>query len=218
MFNQSVKSMKSLFFVSILLIITYNLYAQNPEGPRLIQFTGRVFNEYLQPLKYAHIMIINKRKGGITDREGKFSIVVNENDSIHFSSMGFKHAVVVIPDTLDSPFFIRDVLMRSDTFAIPEVEVYPWNDYDEFKEAFLNLELPEDDLDRARKNIALIKTQMIIENNPSASGNFNQIMQKEFNNLSYRGMTPTYQIFNVFAWRKFIKALKNGDFKNHSND
>jgi hypothetical protein len=37
---------------------------------------------------------------------------------------------------------------------------------------------------------------------------------KSFN----RGTYPTYQIFNLVAWNKFIKALKNGDFKNKKKD
>jgi hypothetical protein len=130
-----------------------------------------------------------------------------------FSSLGFKKSIVIVPDDLKKPFFTRDVLMQRDTFMIAEVEVYPWKDYEEFKEAFLNLELPEDDLERARKNIALIKTQIILDNSPSPSANFDYVMQKQYNETFNRGTYPTYQLFNVFAWSKFFKALKNGDFK-----
>lgn len=181
----------------------------------LIQITGRVFDEYLHPLPYAHILILNSDRGAITDREGKFSFIVVERDTIMFSTLGYKRSIVIVPDNLEKPFYTRDVLLQRDTFMIAEVEVYPWKDYEEFKEAFINLELPEDDLERARKNIALIKTQIILDNSPSASENFDHVMQQQYNETFNRGTYPTYQIFNVFAWSKFFQALKNGDFKNN---
>lgn len=189
------------------------LYAQEDEK-QLIQFTGRVLNDYLQPLPYAHILVLNDNNGAITDKDGRFSFVVRESDSIRFSTLAYKKATLTIPNDLEAPFYVRDVLLTSDTIMIAEIEVYPWKDYEEFKEAFVNLELPEDDMDRARKNIALIKTQLILENNPSARTNFKQVMQEQYNQTSYRGTYPTYQLFNVFAWSKFFKAIKNGDFKN----
>jgi hypothetical protein len=185
------------------------------EDDELIQITGRVFDEFLRPLSYAHILILNSDRGTIADREGKFSFVVVEKDTLMFSTLGFKKSIVIVPDDLETPFYTRDVLLKRDTFMIAEVEVYPWKDYEEFKEAFVNLELPDDDLERARKNIALIKTQIILDESPSSSENFNYVMQQQYNETFNSGTYPTYQIFNVFAWSKFIKALKNGDFKNN---
>ncbi len=198
----------------ILLIVPQKAIGQNKD---LIQYTGRVFNEFLKPLPYAHILIVNKKLGAISDKDGKFSFVVQPNDTIAFSSLGYKHAVVIIPDTLNSKFFTRDVLLSADTFLIEEVEVYPWNTYEEFTEAFLNLELPEDDMDRARQNIAIIKEQLMHISEATPGANYRQTMQQNTWDAYNRGTYPTYQIFNLFAWQKFFKALKNGDFKNNDN-
>ncbi|MBN2486856.1 MAG: hypothetical protein JXB34_12850 [Bacteroidales bacterium] len=197
-----------------LIIFVAVFQAVNGQDEKLVQFTGRVFDDFIQPLPYTHIVDLTGGRGTISDREGKFSFVARANDTIIFSAMGYKRSMVVIPDNLPEPFYTRDVLMQGDTFMIAEVEVYPWRDYEEFKEAFLNLELPDDDLERARKNIALIKTQIMMDNTPLPSENFNYIMQKNYNESFTRGTYPTYQIFNVFAWQKFFQALKNGDFKN----
>lgn len=203
--------MKYLYLIILFLFILSNVHAQRDD--ELVQVTGRVFDDYLRPLPYATIFVLNSNRGAITDKEGKYSFVTVKHDTLMFSSLGFKKSIVIVPDNLEKPFFTRDVLMQRDTFMIAEVEVYPWKDYEEFKEAFLNLELPEDDLERARKNIALIKTQIILDNSPSASENFDYVMQKQYNETFNRGTYPTYQLFNVFAWSKFFKALKNGDFK-----
>lgn len=201
---------KLIAFWSIILVV----FAVNAQEKKLLQYTGRVFDDFLQPIPFANIIIINSNRGTITDREGKFSFVVVESDTVMFSVMGFKKSFVTMPSNTDNPFFTRDVLMQRDTFMIEAVEVYPWHDYEDFKEAFLNLELPEDDLERARKNIALIKTQILLDRDPSQAENFNFIMQKNYNETFTRGTYPTYQIFNVFAWQKFFQAVKNGDFKN----
>jgi hypothetical protein len=203
--------MKRLLIIITIFVSFWELQAQEKE---LIQYTGRVFNEFLQPLPYAHIIIENRDLGTITDNDGKFSFIVQPNDTVAFSSMGYKKALIIIPDTLDSKFYTRDVLLASDTFMIAEVEVYQWKDYEEFKEAFLNLELPEDDLDRARRNIAMIKEQLKINDDPLPSANFDYMMDRNTWKSFNRGTYPTYQIFNVLAWQKFFQALKNGDFKN----
>lgn len=202
--------MHTKLVISLLLIFSCKLMAQEK---KLIQFTGRVFNEFVQPLPFTDIAIVNKKRGAITDREGKFTFVVEPFDTIRFTSMGYKKAFVIIPDTLSKKFYTRDVLLEADTFMIAEVEIYPWKDYNEFKEAILNLQLPEDDMDRAQRNIAMIKAQIKLEQDPSGSANYRHVMQQNMNGSLTRGTYPTYQIFNIMAWSKFFEALKKGDFK-----
>jgi hypothetical protein len=199
----------------ILFVLPFFIFVNGKaQEERLVQFTGRVFDEYIQPLSYAHVHILNSGRGTMTDNEGKFSFVTVEGDTILFSTMGFKKSYVLIPKNLEKPFFTRDVLMQHDTFSIAEVEIYPWKNYEEFKEAFLNLELPEDDLDRARLNIAMIKAQILMDNTWSASENYDYVARRNLYNQEHGGMVPTYKVFDVFAWAKFIEALKHGDFKN----
>ena len=186
---------------------------QTTQGKEMIQFTGKIFDEFLQPLPFTNIAVKNRGVGLISDKEGKFSFIVYKNDTIHFSSMGFKTQQLTISDTLTEQFFIQDLLMRSDTFRIPEAVIYPWKDYEDFKKQFAELKLPEGDMQRAARNIAIIKAQIITSREPSVVGNFNQIMEEQYQHTMTRGMQPTYQIFNVFAWAKFFEALQNGDFK-----
>ncbi len=203
-YRKVITSLTALFAVVII----------SAQEDRLIQYTGRVFDDFLQPIPSAHIIIKNSKKGGLTDKEGKFSFITHEKDTIIFAVLGFKNTKVAIPNDLKEPFFTRDVLMERDTFMIAAVEIYPWKNYEEFKQAFINLKVPEDDLERARRNIAMIKTQLIMENTANPGENFNYVMQKQYNQTFVTGTYPTYQLFNIFAWQKFIQALKNGDFKN----
>jgi hypothetical protein len=210
---------KLLICILLPLFLITNLFSQEKtrdEPKKLVQLTGKLMDELLQPLPYAHILVLNNYRGTITDREGKFSFVAREHDSLMFSSLGYKRKIIEIPDTLKEPFMILDITLQTDTFMIGEVEIYPWKSYEEFKKAFLNLELPDDDMDNARKNIALLKTQIILDETPSARANFQQILNEQYRQSFNQGTYPSYQLFNAFAWAEFFKALKRGDFKKYS--
>jgi len=205
--------------ISILILFSSHLYSQDDKTLKkgdLVQLTGRLLDELLQPLPYAHILVLNNYRGTITDREGKFSFVTQVHDSIMFSSLGYKRKIFVIPGNLKKPFLSMDIILQQDTFMIAEVEIYPWKSYEEFKRAFLNLELPEDDMDNARKNIALLKTQIILDETPNSRANFNKILEDQYRQTFNQGLYPSYQIFNIMAWADFFEALKRGDFKKYS--
>jgi hypothetical protein len=206
---------KRLTAVIFLILPFCTLYAQKKND--LIQFYGRLYNELIEPLPYAHVLVLNNSRGTITDPNGKFSFVVQKNDTIMFSSLGYKRKIMVIPDTLSEPYLHRDIFLETDTFMIQEVEVYPWKNYEEFKQAFVNLKLPDNDAERARKNIALIKTQIILDDNPDPGANFQYVLQQQYDESFRQGRYPSYQLFNVFAWEKFFEALKRGDFRQDKN-
>jgi len=210
--------MKKILLLTVCLVIQTEMVKCQlfgKDNKNLVQLTGRLTDELLQPLPYAHILVLNNYRGTITDREGKFSIVTEINDSIMFSTVGFKRRILTIPDTLPGPYYSLDLVLETDTFMIEEVVVYPWKSYEEFKEAFLNLKLPNDDMDNARKNIALLKTQIILDETPSARANFQHILDQQYRETFIQGQYPSYQIFNAFAWAEFFKALKRGDFKKY---
>lgn len=203
--------MKRIIFIWIAcFLIQFTIEAQEK---KLIQFSGTVKDELLQPLPFSHVLVLNDYRGAITNNFGTFSLVVEESDSILISSVGYKTRYMVIPQHLPTKFFNQDIILDVDTLVIAEARIYPWKTYEEFKDAFVNLKLPNDDTERARRNIALIRTQIIMDHEPSARANFRAIMEQQYQQTFIQGQYPSYQILNPFAWAKFFKALKRGDFK-----
>jgi hypothetical protein len=196
--------------LSLCLILHVTAGAQDK---KLIQLTGRVTDELLQPMPFAHILVLESYRGAITNVYGNFSVVVEEKDSVLISAVGYKRKYMMIPQDLPTHFLNIEVHLQIDTLVIAEAQIYPWKTYEEFKEAFVNLKLPTDDMEKARRNIALIRTQIIMDHEPSARENFRNIMEKQYQQTFIQGQFPSYQIFNPFAWAKFFKALKRGDFK-----
>lgn len=204
--------MRHLGIVFFLLFIHSSFVHSQDE--KLVQLTGRIRDELLQPIPFSHVLIMNNLRGTITDNQGKFSMVTSVGDTVLFSSLGYKRKTMIIPGYLPEPFLTLEIILLQDTFMINEVLIYPWRNYEEFKEAFLNLRLPDDDMERARKNIALLKTQIILENNPNARQNFQYVMNQQLQETFTQGTVPSYQIFNPLAWIKFFEAIKRGDYKN----
>jgi hypothetical protein len=201
------------YLIPITLLILITASGASSQDKKLIQFTGRVMDELLQPMPFAQVLVLQNYHGALTNVYGNFSLVVEEKDSVLISAVGYKNRYLVVPQNLPTKFYYKDIVLRMDTLAIAEAQIYPWKTYEDFKEAFVNLKLPTDDMERARRNIALIRTQIIMDHEPSARANFQYIMEKQYQQTFTQGQFPSYQLLNPFAWAKFFKALKHGDFK-----
>ena len=170
-------------------------------------------------MQFVHILILNTRRGTISDTRGMFSFVVQPYDTILFSAVGYKRTGLIIPDTLKSFNYPVDVIMETDTIEIREVIILPWKTYQEFKQAFIALELPDDDLQRAFHNLAMIHKQI---HNPDAPPdpdlNYQYYLRDQYNATYSKGQTPYYSIFNPMRWAEFFRYLDEGKFKNPNKD
>jgi len=216
-----------IYIRPLLLLLVLLAFSMSAEGQRrrdqnsqpdenLVQFSGIVRDLQHRPLPHVNIIILSDKRGTTSDRRGMFSFVVRTNDTILFSHMGYKGTIHVIPDSIGGQQYPADIFMVSDTFQLAEVRIYPWKTYQEFKEAFLALDLPDDDEQRAYHNIALIKTQIKTNRDglsPSSTIAFREVMRQEYNQLYTAGQTPYYTIFDPMRWAKFFQALKRGDFQ-----
>ncbi|MEX0981244.1 MAG: hypothetical protein WD577_01420 [Bacteroidales bacterium] len=180
----------------------------------LIQFSGIIRNLEHRPVGHVNIVILNRSRGTTADGRGLFSFVVQPKDTVLFSHMGYKPTIHIIPDSLDNHQYPSDIFMVSDTFHLAEVKIYPWKTYQEFKEDFIAMQMPTDDEQRAMKNIALIKTQIKVNDvHATPNMNFREVMQQQYNQLYSQGQYPYYTVFDPMRWAEFFNALKRGDFK-----
>jgi hypothetical protein len=201
----------TLFF---LLLLCPSLKSQViPED--LIQFSGiTVTADSLNPVPYTRIVVKNKNKGTTSDMFGYFSFVAHQRDTILFNALGFKPASFVIPDSITKSRYSLIQLMTGDTLTLSAAYIFPWPTYEDFKIAFANLKIPDDDLERARKNLDPDKIRMMADNYPmTAAMNYNNYIENQTSKLYYFGQQQPFNIFNPFAWAQFIKAWKEGKFK-----
>jgi len=110
----------------------------------LVQFSGMVLtdaNGRLEPVPYATISVKGESRGTYTNYRGFFSIVVHKGDKVQFSSIGYRDAHFVIPDTLKGSRYSVVQLITSDTINLPETVIFPWPDRDHFKLEFLAMDV-----------------------------------------------------------------------------
>jgi hypothetical protein len=181
----------------------------------LIQFSGIVVNaDSIQPVSYANIVIKNTWRGTVADYYGYFSFVARKNDTILFSAIGYKKCSYVIPDTISGVRYSLIQVMTSDTIMLAQTVIYPWPSKEDFVEVFLKHDVPDDDYERARKNIDPDKMREIAAIYPmDGSMNYKYASQLYQDKLYYIGQTQPITILNPFAWAQFIKAWKEGKFK-----
>lgn len=204
-----------LFLFSLVLIPSLLMAQEITNEGKIIQFSGVILDgDSLQPVPFTTIIIVNTHKGTTADANGIFSFVAQAGDSIKFSSIGFKDAFFVIPDTLNTNKYSLIQLMTTDTVLLRSHMVYPWPSKEQFKQEFLNTRIPTDDLDRANANLAQAEMRERMQNMPgSGSENFKYENQQRANDMYTNGQYPSWSILNPIAWAQFMKAWNNGDFK-----
>lgn len=183
---------------------------------RLIQFSGVVISgDSLSPIPFVNVIIKNTYRGTLTDFYGFYSFAAQRGDTILFSSLGFKPAHYVIPDTLSNDRYSLIQVLNQDTIRLNEVVISKLPSANEFKDAFMNLQIPNDDYQRAMYN--LNKERMLEKLNamdyPSASMSYKYQMQQYQNKLYNAGQLPPNQLLNPVAWAQFMEAWKRGDYK-----
>jgi CarboxypepD_reg-like domain len=214
-------SPKNAFIILLLLFYYSNSFAQDKD---LIQFSGIIVeNDSLRPVPFTKVIIKNSGRGTIADYYGYFSFVAKRKDTIIFSALGFKKNQYVIPDTLSGNKYSLIQTLSSDTIMLRTAVIYPWPTPEQFKEAFLSTNVPDDDLERAKKNLAREEMKEKFESMPmDGSMNYKSTMQQYQSKLYWAGQYPPNNLLNPFAWAQFVKMWREGKLKlkpgNQKND
>lgn len=200
------------------LIVFYTLINQpiSAQNDNIIQLSGVIQNDSSKGLPFVNILIVNRKKGIISDFWGNYSIPVKMNDTIIFTSMGFKRKTLIVPFLKTGDVLTLDLKMKADTFMLKEALVLPWRNYEQFKQAFVNLKISDDDIVRAQKNFKLIELQMHYSNKnediyPEIA--YRNLMNYNYDKLYSNGQVARTRILEPLAWKEFFDALQNGDFK-----
>lgn len=204
--------MRSFLIIPVILF-SFQMKAQMPDS--VIQFSGLTMSsDSLMAIPFVNIYSLQSKSGSTANYNGFFSFAANKGDSIKFSAVGYKDEVFVIPQNLADNKYSVIQLMTQDTIFLAETIIYPWPSKEDFKQAFLSYDIPDDYYEIARKNLERdrlkeIGEEMAMDADMNADYQTKQLAQK----IYYAGQYPPMRIFDVFAWKEFIEAWKRGDFK-----
>jgi hypothetical protein len=182
----------------------------------VVQLYGVVMTaDSLMGIPSVTIKVKGRNQGTFTNEQGVFSIVVLKGDFLEFSSIGFKPKLVEMPRTLEGNQHSLIQLMVRDTVYLPATIIRPRPTREQFERDFVNVHIPDDAYEIARKNTEEGKRRILSRSMPSdGREGGNRMLRSNAGRYYYYGQTPPQNILNPFAWNEFVKAWKRGDFKN----
>jgi hypothetical protein len=214
--------MKSVLKSLILLLIFAGSYKGQTVTPKtdqtpLIQFSGVVLDQdSLTPIPFVSIIIKGTKRGAVSDIYGFFSMIIKPGDELEFYSITHKNRTYKVSDTLKQKYYYAIQVLTKDTVELPLVDVYPWPSREDFKRAFLNLDLNETDAERADRNLAREELTYLERNSAaSSSENYKYVMQAYYTKIYTSGQAPVNNLLNPIKWAEFINAWRSGKFKNN---
>ncbi|WP_118193859.1 peptidase associated/transthyretin-like domain-containing protein [Albibacterium indicum] len=205
--------------VFVLIIVAFSLGAHAQEEPtkKLVQFTGIIQNvDSNVVVPYVTIRNISYRDQFFaSNHQGYFSFVAHEKDTIEFTAIGYKTTQVVIPES-ENNRHSGIVKMEASVTALPVVVVLPWASVEEFNQAFLALDVADDDYLLAKRNLSRESLVAMAREAPLSANelqNYQAISSHQ--NMTNRNINQRYAnpLLNPFAWAKFIDQISKGSKK-----
>jgi len=202
---------------ALLALIAFgSLHALQPDQQRgLVQFSGVVVTgDSLEPVPFTSILIKGSYRGTISDVYGYFSFVAQQGDTLQFAAVGFKRGQYVIPTDLPDNKYSMIHQLYPDTILLGEMQVSPYPSKEQFAEAFLNMQLGDDDYLRAMNNMSPAQMMQRMEDMPpDAAGSYQTLTMLDQTRLYQQGGMPTINLMNPIAWAQFLQAWRNGAYK-----
>ncbi len=197
--------------IALFLLITSiqgsNAFAQfGSKKEKIVQFSGIVIGENNLQLPGVHIYVPKSGRGTTSNVYGYFSMPVIVGDSIVFSSVGYEKFSVIIPDGRER---IRaQIKLTVDITYLENVDISPFLSEENFKQAILALELPnEEDLIAQRLDGASMA--YMIQNTPyDGALNARYYLNQQIYYQQDKYMPRSNPLLNPFAWAQFFKSIK----------
>jgi len=200
-----------------LLLLLPNLLRAQFETTRdsVVQLFGVVMTaDSLVGIPAVSIVVKGQNRGTITNNQGVFSIVVLKGDLVEFSHVSYQGKTVLIPRNLVGNQYSMVQLLVADTVYLTATVLKPRPTPEQFARDFVNIQVPDDQYEIARKNTNATTRRLLLRTVPGDGAEATRMqMNKIANRAVYQGQTPPMNIFNPAAWADFIESWKRGDFK-----
>lgn len=132
--------MKYLISLLFILTVSSTVFSQQVSDSLLILHARVITADSALPLHNVHIISKFNHWGTISNENGEFKMLVNPDDSVMVSIVGFSTKVLVIDSNVvmaDKPY---EILMGKDTILINEIIIHAFWDYRTFKHLIVNME------------------------------------------------------------------------------
>ncbi len=202
------KRVTGTVIVMLLLFLALPEQAAAQGQKRVVQLSGFVaLGDSLYGIAGVSVYVPGTTRGTQTNQYGFFSVPVLTGDSVLFSALGYKKQYLIIPKGYTSQSYSIIMQMQEDPTELPIVDVFPWATERDFKQAVINVKLPDAGRAMATRNLDPERLEALFKTTPmDGAGNFKFWNQQQLQQQQNRYMYPT---ISPFA----IPALINSIFK-----
>lgn len=153
---------RRIFLISALLLVGLGLYAQGGDSlaveSRLPILGKIVTSDSLLPVRNTHVISKMAHCGTISNRDGLFFITAKSVDTLWVSCIGFARRLIPVDSTMDID--TMTIVLHRDTITLREVTIFPFYDYQTFKQMIIDMPskpLPRE-IQRLNEELAGMKT------------------------------------------------------------
>lgn len=133
--------LKRFLFIGLLLMAGLGLFAQGVSGVDLekkLPVLGKIVtSDSLLPVRNTHVISKMGHCGTISNRDGVFFIPARKVDTLWVSCLGYTRRLIPIDSTLSVD--TMQIVLERDTITLKEVTVFPFYDYNTFKQTIINM-------------------------------------------------------------------------------
>lgn len=200
-----------LFFLLTVGVVPSSLAQQK----KLVQFSGVIHNADTNVVvPYVSVTNLSYNNYTVTaNHQGYFSFVAHEGDTILFTSVGYLSARVVIPKVPEDKYTAM-VNMTAEIKELPMVTPYPWASIDEFNMAFMSLEIADDDIVVAKKNLSPESLAALAQVTPRSAEEIQSYSSMQ-NHIGLTNQAVNQRMANPllspFAWGNLIRQISEGN-------
>ncbi len=115
-------------------------------------FKGTVIDDANgESIPFVNIFNENTRRWAISNEAGNYSLSLSTGDTLVFTAIGFLGKVYIVEDGFQEQNHI--ISLATQNYEIEEVKVLGYRNYEDFQKAFLELELPESDIQKVKEKL-----------------------------------------------------------------
>ena len=213
--------MRTIRNILIFLLTVGTAASSLAQQKKIVQFSGVIYNADTNVV-VPYVTVTNLSHNNYmvnANHQGYFSFVAHEGDTVLFTSVGYFSKRIVIPKVAEDKYTAM-VNMTAEIKELPLVTPYPWASIDEFNMAFMSLEIADDDIVIARKNLSPESLAALAAVTPRSA----QEIQSYTATQNHIGLTNravnqrmANPLLSPFAWGNLIRQISEGNKSRQRN-
>ena len=180
------------------------------QSEKKIKLSGIVLEaDSIKAVPYTNVQVNHTKRGVISNANGLFSIEINLNDTLVFSSVGFKTTFFIARDSLNGTSYSIIQKMPRDTILLNPVEVTSWPSLSMFNEAFTKEFGFDQEYSTALQNSNPSEPVMEFSTdiNPRS---YMEIRGNKYTSVYENSSIPLNNVLNPKRWDKLVDDWKKG--------